>query len=109
MTITLPQPIADYYAADRDKDSDATVQCFAEDATIIDERQTFRGRESIRQWKVNASARFDYSVDPYALTEDGKTVRVTAHVAGNFPGSPVDLRYVFELDGGLIQRLEIVP
>ncbi|MBZ9937261.1 nuclear transport factor 2 family protein [Mesorhizobium sp. BR1-1-16] len=109
MTITFPQPIADYYAADRDKDSDAVAQCFTEDATIVDERQTFRGREAIRQWNANASARFDYSVDPYALTEAGKTVRVTARVAGNFPGSPVDLRYVFELDGELIQRLEIVP
>jgi hypothetical protein len=28
-------------------------------------------------------------------------------VSGNFPGSPVELRYVFTLDGEKIARLEI--
>lgn len=34
---------------------------------------------------------------------------VTAHLTGNFPGSPVDLRYAFTLSGDKIARLEIVP
>ena len=32
---------------------------------------------------------------------------VTGRVSGNFPGSPVDLRYVFTLEDGKIARLEI--
>jgi hypothetical protein len=32
---------------------------------------------------------------------------VTAHVAGDFPGSPIDLRYAFVLAGDRIARLEI--
>jgi hypothetical protein len=34
---------------------------------------------------------------------------VIASVAGNFPGSPVDLSYAFQLENGLILSLEITP
>jgi len=37
---------------------------------------------------------------------DDQTI-VTGRVAGNFPGSPVDLRYTFILAGEKIARLEI--
>lgn len=30
-----------------------------------------------------------------------------SRVSGDFPGSPIDLRYVFTLTGGKIERLEI--
>ncbi|PYM74471.1 MAG: hypothetical protein DME10_06420 [Candidatus Rokuibacteriota bacterium] len=36
----------------------------------------------------------------------GKTI-VTGRVSGNFPNSPVELRYAFTLAGGKIARLEI--
>jgi hypothetical protein len=32
---------------------------------------------------------------------------VTSHLVGDFPGSPVDLRYFFVLDGDKIASLEI--
>lgn len=106
MPITLPGPVAAYFAADGN-DGDAVAHCFTEDAVVIDERQTHSGREAIRRWKVEASAKFSYATDPFAASEeDGRTV-VTAHVAGDFPGSPVDLRYAFVLEGGKIARLEI--
>ena len=106
MQITLPGPVAAYFAADQN-DGDAVAQCFTEDAAVIDERQTHRGRDAIRRWKAEASAKFSYTTDPFAVSqEDGRTV-VTAHVAGDFPGSPVDLRYTFVLEGEKIARLEI--
>jgi len=40
--------------------------------------------------------------------KDGKTV-VTSHLVGNFPGSPVDLRFFFGLEGDKISSLEIIP
>ena len=40
--------------------------------------------------------------------KDGKTV-VTSRLTGNFPGSPVDLRFFFELEGEKIASLEIIP
>jgi hypothetical protein len=36
-------------------------------------------------------------------------VIVTSRLTGNFPGSPVDLRFLFELQGDKIASLEIIP
>jgi hypothetical protein len=41
-----------------------------------------------------------------SVEEDGKTV-VTTRVAGNFPGSTVNLGVVFGLEGNKIASLEI--
>ena len=106
MPITLPAPIAAYFAADR-HDADAVAACFSATATVLDEGKTHTGREAIRQWKAEASTRFSYSVEPFAAIEDGGRFIVTGHVAGDFPGSPVDLRYAFALEGDLIAGLEI--
>jgi hypothetical protein len=34
---------------------------------------------------------------------------VACRLTGNFPGSPVDLRFIFELEGDKIVSLEITP
>jgi hypothetical protein len=36
-------------------------------------------------------------------------VIVTSRLTGNFPGSPVNLRFFFRLEGDQIESLEIVP
>ncbi|MEQ8322291.1 MAG: nuclear transport factor 2 family protein [Rhodospirillales bacterium] len=106
MTIFLPKPVSDYYAADL-KDAVAVADCFTGDAVVTDENNTHTGRQAIIGWKEEASRRFTYTVEPFSVQdEDGKTV-VTAHVAGNFPGSPVDLRYFFVLTDDKISSLEI--
>ncbi len=49
--------------------------------------------------------KYQHTVEPIDATEkDGKTI-VTARVAGNFPGSPVNLQYTFRLDGDRSPRL----
>jgi len=106
MEVRLPKPIAKYFAADRG-DSNAVAECFTENAVVVDENHTYTGRQEIRRWKESATARYKYSSKPIASEGvDGKTV-VTSRLTGDFPGSPVDLRYVFELDGDRIASLEI--
>ncbi len=109
MAIKLPNPIAEYFAADRKANADAISQCFTADATVIDEGNTYAGRDDIRQWMANASTLYTYTVKPFAVAEEGGRTVVTGHVAGNFPGSPVDLRYFFVLQRDRIASLEIVP
>ena len=38
-----------------------------------------------------------------------RTTVVTCRLTGNFPGSPVDLRFFFELEGDKIASLEVIP
>jgi hypothetical protein len=67
------------------------------------------GCGAIKQWKADASAKYNYTSEPFASEQkDGKII-VTSHLAGDFPGSPVDLRYVFGLEGDKIASLEITP
>lgn len=107
MTLKLPKPIADYFAADA-KDGTAVARCFTPDALVIDEKQDHVGRDAIARWKAEASTKYDYISEPTAIADEGDRIVVTAHLAGNFPGSPVDLRYGFTLEGDSISRLEIV-
>jgi len=107
-SLNLPKPVAAYFTAD-EGDGDAVSRCFTEDAVVKDEGHTHRSRAAIKTWKADASAKYQYTCEPFACEEkDGKTV-VTSHLVGNFPGSPVDLRYFFKLEGDKIASLEIIP
>ena len=107
-SLNLPKPIAAYFTADKG-DAEAVALCFTENAVVKDEGHTHKGRAAIKEWKTDASAKYEYTCEPFACEEkDGKTV-VTGHLVGNFPGSPVDLRFFFKLEGGKISSLEIIP
>lgn len=107
MPLSLPKPIADYFAADA-TDGTAVAKCFTADAVVIDEKQTHRGREAIARWKTEASAKYDYESEPVAIDDRDDRIMVTAHLTGSFRGSPIDLRYAFTLAGNEIALLEIV-
>lgn len=102
----LPPPIAAYFAADVCS-PEALGHCFTAQAVVQDEGHTYRGIAAITAWKADASAKYTYTVEPYTLQDHEGTQVVTSRVNGNFPGSPVDLRYRFRLEGDLIASLEI--
>ena len=104
----LPEPIAAYFAADR-LDGEAVARCFTRDAVVKDEGQTHVGLAAIQRWKDDTSARFSYSNEPLAWEQEGGTTVVTSRLTGDFPGSPVDLRFFFQLAAGKIASLEIIP
>lgn len=109
MSLELPDPIARYFAADKRSDPASVAACFASNAVVIDEGNTYAGREAIQQWIANASTQYTYTVEPFALAQHDGRIIVTSHLVGNFPGSLVDLRYLFAIDGDQIAGLEIVP
>jgi len=106
-SLNLPKPIAAYFTADKG-DGDAVSRCFTEDAVVKDEGHTHRGRTAIKEWKADASAKYEYTSEPFACEEKGGKTVVTSHLVGNFPGSPVDLRFFFRLEGEKIASLEIL-
>ena len=107
-SLNLPKPIATYFIAD-EVDGEAVSRCFTEDAVVKDEGHTHRGWAAIKAWKTDASAKYEYTCEPLACEQkDGKTV-VTCHLVGNFPGSPVDLRFFFKQEGDKIESLEVIP
>ncbi len=107
MAIALPPAIAGYFAADHEGDADAVSRCFTADALVRDEGDTHAGPEAIRAWKTASSAKYSYRAEPFAIVEDAGRTIVTARLTGDFPGSPLDLRYRFTLAGERIAELEI--
>jgi ketosteroid isomerase-like protein len=105
--ISIPEPIAAYFAADK-RDVEAIAQCFTNDAVVKDEGHTHTGNAAIRRWKAELY-RYTYTSEPFALERhEGMTI-VTSRLTGDFPGSPVDLRFFFRLERGKIAFLEIIP
>ncbi|WP_426754746.1 nuclear transport factor 2 family protein [Myxococcus sp. Y35] len=104
----LPAPVAGYFAHETTSPA-AVARCFTEDALVVDERHEHRGRAAIEAWNAAANGKYKLTTELLAAESDGPRATVRAKVAGNFPGSPIELRFRFTLAGGLISRLEIAP
>lgn len=107
MAIKLPQCIETYFATDRSGDPGAVAATFTENAIVKDEGRTYVGLNAIRKWREGTTQKYRYTAEPFSMeTENDRTV-VTSHLVGDFPGSPVDLRYFFVLSDNKIAELEI--
>ncbi|HSI40373.1 MAG TPA: nuclear transport factor 2 family protein [Xanthobacteraceae bacterium] len=107
MPLELPPPIASYFRADTSGDADALAQRFTEDAIVTDEGQTHRGPTAIRDWWQSAKEKYHHTIEPLRSAEQHGRLVVTSRVSGNFPGSPVELDFVFEMAGDKIRHLEV--
>ena len=88
-------------------DADAYFAQFADDAIIEDEDQTYRGIAAIRAWRTKVP-RVAYTVHDVKTASTGHDAAVD--IAGDFPGSPVSLRFHFQFAAdGRITALTIRP
>jgi len=108
MALDVPKPLAEYLAAEEAKDADALYRCFTEHGTVHDEGQDYHGRDSIRQWKQAADAKYRYVLQTVNVQKFGDLVTVRARLTGEFPGSPVELDHIFKLSNNKIVLLEIL-
>jgi ketosteroid isomerase-like protein len=107
MTLTLPKVLAEYFAATNAGDADRVAACFAGDAVVHDEGGDIRGRDAVRAWAEETRRKYRYRAEVLKVEEAADRIVVTAHVSGDFPGSPIDLRYRFKLAGAEIIALDI--
>jgi hypothetical protein len=106
--LSLPEPVAAYFRADR-HGAKSVARCFTSDGWVVDEGRTHAGPDAIEAWKAAASERYAYTAEPIALWQHDRKYIVTSRVTGDFPGSPVDLRYAFMIDRGKVASLQIAP
>ena len=107
MTVMLPEPLGEYFEAANTDDAQRVAACFAEDAIVHDEGRDFVGRTAVRAWAEEARRKYRFQAEVLAMDAEADRTVVTAHLTGDFPGSPVDLRYRFKVTGGEIAALEI--
>ncbi len=106
--LNLPEPVVAYFEADR-RGPKAVAGCFNSDGRVLDEGQAHVGLPAIEAWKAATSRKYSYTAEPFALAREDRRYIVTSRVVGDFPGSPVNLRYNFTLERGKIASLEIAP
>jgi ketosteroid isomerase-like protein len=87
MSVDLPKPIADYFAAENGRDVEAMARCFAESAVAREEGRTIKGSAAIKRWKAETTEKYEHTVEPLAVVrKSGKTI-VTGRSPERFPAA----------------------
>jgi hypothetical protein len=107
MNMTMPPPLATYFAAEASAGTDLLATCFAANAVVRDEGRTIEGLDAIKAWKRESKAKYKYQVEPLGVSRTASTVKVPVRLTGSFPGSPVEVEYTFVLAGEKIASLEV--
>jgi len=108
MNFKLSKVVLDLFTAQKNYDSDAYADCFAETALVIDEEKEYKGKKAIRDWIEDANQQFKTIMEPTKYSETGSKAILTAVVSGDFDGSPIALDYHMETKDNKITRLEII-
>ncbi|KXH84992.1 hypothetical protein [Chryseobacterium kwangjuense] len=104
--MNLPDIISKLVKAQTEFDSQAYADCFTENAVVLDEGKTHNGKKEIENWIDKANNEFKTVMKPLEYNENENIL--SAEISGTFPGSPVFLKYHFELTDGYIQSLKII-
>jgi hypothetical protein len=107
MSLQLPVAIERYIQIANSDTPEAVPECFAADAIVRDEGQTYEGVAAIRDWMAATKKKYGHTVAPLELAEHGSQSVLKARLVGSFPGSPITVNFNFVLAGGKIRSLAI--
>jgi hypothetical protein len=103
----LPKVIADLIAAQDKYDSKMFAENFSDEAIVHDEAKTYQGKTEIRQWNEITNAKYKTKYKPLEISTEGNEIVLTAEISGTFDGSPIILKYYFEIKENKIISLRI--
>jgi len=107
MSLQLPAPIEHYVRIANSGALETVPDCFAPDAIVHDEGQTYEGVAAIRNWMAATKEKYRHTIAPLELAERGGQSVLKARLAGSFPGSPITVNFSFVLARDKIRSLEI--
>ena len=107
MSLRLPAPIEHYVRIANSGALETVPECFAPDAIVRDEGQTYEGVAAIKSWMAATKKKYRHTITPLELTERDDQSVLEAQLAGSFPGSPITVSFSFVLAGDKIRSLEI--
>ncbi|MFD7393294.1 nuclear transport factor 2 family protein [Streptomyces sp. NPDC059852] len=104
----LPTTVQEFLAAHVVRDADTASSFLAEDAVIVDQDETFRGRQETYAFLRDAGSEFAYTTERIGAhrVDDAHWV-VTVRLEGTFPGGVAELDYRFTLRDDRIAELVI--
>lgn len=105
--MNLPKVISALVKAQNEFDSTAYANCFAETAIVHDEGKVHTGRTEIEHWIGESNEKYRSTMKPLGFQENGTSGILSAEVSGTFPGSPLTLKFHFNIVDGFIQSLKV--
>jgi hypothetical protein len=106
-TMNLPKVITDLVEAQNNFDSVAYANCFSETGVMLDEGKTHTGRVEIKHCIDESNKKYRSVMKPLEYIENGNLGVLSAECSGTFPGSPLVLKFHFEIVDGQIQHLNV--
>jgi hypothetical protein len=86
---------------------EALSALFKPDAVVEDEGHTHQGIDEIRGWLEKTQSEYRFTLEALDSTEASNETIVTCQVTGDFPGSPINLRFFFITENDKIAALSI--
>ncbi|GAA6765555.1 nuclear transport factor 2 family protein [Flavobacterium sp. CGRL1] len=105
--MNLPKVITDLINAQNSFDSIVYANCFSENAQVYDEGKTHNGKLDIQNWIEESNEKYRSVMKPLEYTENGTSSILSAECSGTFDGSPIILKFHFDIADGKIQNLKV--
>jgi ketosteroid isomerase-like protein len=102
---TLPAMIKRFFEASNRHDTAATIGCFTRDVTLEDQFGEYVGRAAVENRLIEVNHKFRPAFAILRVKPTEADVGLVVSVSGDFPGSPVQLDFHFQLRGGKISAL----
>jgi hypothetical protein len=110
MPTNMPLPLTRYFEHDAQREIEAILALFADDATVTDEGETRQGIAEIRAWQLGPASAYTYRTELRDTEQLGSDrYLITGRLTGNFPGGTADLTWDFTVTADKISRLVIAP
>ena len=103
----LPKVLTDLIKAQNEFDAVTYANLFSETAEVFDEGKMHRGRLEIERWIDHSNKNYKSVMKPLEYTENGTSSVLSAECYGTFPGSPITLKFHFDIVAGQIQHLKV--
>lgn len=106
--MNLPKVITDLIKAQNNFDSVAYANCFSETGVMFDEGKNHTGRVEIERMIDTSNKKYRSVMKPLDYTENSTTSSVlSAECSGTFDGSPITLKFHFDIVDDQIQYLKV--
>lgn len=105
--MNLPKVLTDLIKAQNEFDAVTYANLFSETAEVFDEGKTHKGRIEIERWIDHSNKNYKSVMKPLGYTKNGTTSILTAECSGTFPGSPITLKFHFDIVDEQIQHLKV--
>ncbi|MDF2572336.1 MAG: hypothetical protein K0R55_3940 [Sporomusa sp.] len=107
----MPQVIDNFIIATNKPDPDAYLDCFAEDAIVLDEDQKRYGKAAIKKWSDENQFAVNVRLEPKQIKQDSNEIIITFKLDGDYDKSglpdPLLLDFRFNIKDDKIIGLSI--